>query len=61
MKKIVILKDPSQEDDLLVACLHILFPECEVQIGSNGVESVERGLADPSNTKDRVGEKKDNI
>jgi hypothetical protein len=37
MKKIVILCDPSEENDRLITCLRILFPECEIQVQPRGV------------------------
>ncbi len=32
MEKIVVLRDKSQEDQLLVSCLGMLFPECEIDV-----------------------------
>jgi hypothetical protein len=39
LKKIVILTDHPERHDMLIACLRILFPECEVlvKIKRNGV------------------------
>ncbi len=39
LKKIVILTDHPERSDMLIACLRILFPECEilVKIKRNGV------------------------
>ena len=39
MEKIVILKRPSEKDDLLISCLRILFPECEIEVQSGQFES----------------------
>lgn len=41
MKKIVIINGPSKQDNLLMACLRILFPECDIQVQSQGIESAE--------------------
>lgn len=38
MKKIVILTDHPERGNMLIACLHILFPECEVQVLSKRME-----------------------
>jgi hypothetical protein len=40
MERIVILSNPSEEDDILIACLQILFPECEVQVKSKETENL---------------------
>jgi hypothetical protein len=36
--KIVILTDHSEGDDKLIACLSMVFPECEIQILSRRTE-----------------------
>ena len=41
MKKIVIMNGPSKQNDLLMACLHILFPECEIQVQSKEMRIAE--------------------
>ena len=41
MKKIVIMNGPTKQNELLMACLSILFPECEILIQSQGIETVE--------------------
>ena len=38
MKKIILLREQSEGDDLLVSCLRIMFPECEIQVRSKEVE-----------------------
>ena len=40
MEEIVILKGSSQETDMLVACLRILFSDCDIQICSNQGEDL---------------------
>lgn len=35
MEKIVIISDRSKEDDSLMTCLSVLFPECEIQVFSD--------------------------
>lgn len=40
MEKIVIVTDHPEEDDSLIACLRMLFPECEIQIFSRHTESL---------------------
>ena len=39
MEKIVILSGASEEDGMLIDCLRILFPECELQIRSGDNDS----------------------
>jgi hypothetical protein len=36
VKKIVMLTDPSELDVILIACLQILFPMCEIQVNPPG-------------------------
>jgi hypothetical protein len=35
MEKIVVLTNPAKEDNMLIACLHVLFPECEIRVQSS--------------------------
>lgn len=53
MNKILIMNGYSKQDDLLVACLHILFPECEIQVQSQGIETVEavQKIIEPTSSK----------
>ena len=39
MDRIVIVTDSSEENDMLITCLRMLFPECEIQIVSSRTES----------------------
>jgi len=39
VKNIVILNNPSKDDGMLIACLHLLFPECKTQIRSKHTQS----------------------
>ena len=32
MKKIIVMSDAAQKNDILLACLKVFFPECEVEI-----------------------------
>ena len=32
MEKIMVLTNTSEEEDMLITCLRILFPECEVSL-----------------------------
>ena len=41
-KIVVVLSNPAKEENMLMACLHILFPECEILVQS----SRERGIQD---------------
>ncbi len=41
MDKIVIVTDPSGENDKLLACLTMLFPECEIQVVPRRVDNFE--------------------
>jgi hypothetical protein len=36
VKKIVMLTDSTEQDDFLIACLQILFPECEIRVNPPG-------------------------
>jgi hypothetical protein len=38
MEKIVVLNGFSEEDGMLINCLKVLFPECEIRVGSNQME-----------------------
>ena len=38
MEKIVILNSPCERDSILIACLRILFPECEIEVRSQVME-----------------------
>ena len=38
VKNIVILNNPSKDDGMLIACLHLLFPECKIQVHSKQTE-----------------------
>jgi len=38
MKKIVILSDDPERVDMLIVNMHILFPECEIQVLSKRME-----------------------
>ena len=38
LKKIVILNDHHERGDMLIACLRILFSECEIQVRSKEME-----------------------
>jgi hypothetical protein len=38
LKKIVILTHCPEKLDMLIACLCILFPECEIQVGAKEME-----------------------
>jgi len=40
LEKIVIVTDHPEEDDSLIACLRMLFPECEIQIFSRQEQSL---------------------
>ena len=40
MEKIVIVTDHPEEDDSLIVCLRMLFPECQIQIFSRHTESL---------------------
>ena len=41
MEKIVILSANTKHNELYMSLLSILFPECEIQIQSKGIEAVE--------------------
>ena len=41
MEKIVILTNPSEEDDILISCLQILFPGCEIRVESKENENLK--------------------
>jgi hypothetical protein len=41
MEKIVILTNPSEGDDILISCLRVLFPECEMRVESKETENLE--------------------
>jgi hypothetical protein len=41
MEKIVILTNPSEGDDILISCLQVLFPGCEIRFKSNETETLE--------------------
>lgn len=47
-KIIVVLTNPEKEDNMLIACLHILFPECEIRVQSSLGKDVRdlKGLGD---------------
>ena len=34
MEKIVVLRNPAEENTILVQCLQMLFPECEIEVRS---------------------------
>jgi len=38
MEKIVILTDHSEDDNNLIKCLNMLFPECEIEIHTSQAE-----------------------
>ena len=53
MEKIVVLTNPAKEDNMLIACLHVLFPECEIRVQSSRGKDIRdcngiRGV-DPDN------------
>lgn len=41
MKKIVILNATSEENEMLIECLRLLFPDCEIQGQSKRMESAK--------------------
>lgn len=41
MEKIVVSNASSKGYEMLIACLRILFPECQIQLHSKGMESLE--------------------
>ena len=43
MKKILVLHDESQKDQLLVALLMLLFPRCEIHVLHESIESFGNG------------------
>jgi hypothetical protein len=40
VEKIVVLAESSEEKELLMACIQILFPECEIQISSSSKDPI---------------------
>jgi len=50
MEKIVILNASSKGHEMLISCLRILFPECQIQIQPKGAES----LGNIQNTQGRA-------
>jgi len=58
MEKIVILNDASEEDNILIACLRILFPQCEILVLSRCTETLGKlPVAKKSTTVDEVRKK----
>ena len=43
-KMMVVLTNPAKEDNMLIACLHVLFPECKILVQS----SLEKDIRDPN-------------
>ena len=41
VKKIVVLNGHSEQDELLMACLRWLFPECDIQVQSKEMKNAE--------------------
>ena len=47
MEKIVILSGAAEGDEMLISCLPVLFPECEIQVRSKRMRSSGDLLAAP--------------
>jgi hypothetical protein len=56
--KIVILTRHAEADDRLIACLAMLFPECEIEIRSSRVEAFGAASLAPERPSTDKGEKK---
>lgn len=57
MEKILILSGPAEGDEILIACLRILFPEYEIQVRSKRLESSGDLLVAPELSKADKGGK----
>jgi hypothetical protein len=42
MHKVVIFTDRPEECEILLACLKILFPECEIQVQPKQADKLQR-------------------
>lgn len=58
MEKIVVLINPAKEDDMLIACLHVLFPECEILVQSNLGKDIQDRSGLGEGFPDRLGGRK---
>lgn len=58
MEKIVILSGPAEGDEMLIACLRVLFPEYEIRVRSKRLESSGDLLVAPEpSVADKGGER----
>ena len=42
MEKIVLVSEYGEEEDLLISCLRIMFPECEIQFSPKGETNLDK-------------------
>jgi len=47
MEKIVVLTNPSGEDAILIRCLRVLFPDCDIIVESKGGDNLESERTGP--------------
>ncbi len=53
----MILNSPCERDSILIACLRILFPECEIEVRSQVTEGPENIQGDHMPFNPDIGEK----
>ena len=53
MEKIVILSNRQVENALLLSCLKVLFPECQIEIRSTIAGRVENSLGKDNENKEK--------
>ena len=55
MKKIIAMSDAARKNDILIACLKVFFPECEIEIQFKDDKGTMHGTVPLLRTQEAIG------